>query len=467
MKRLAGIKDIRMGRRAPSHSTDVDYFNFSHLLSKKLRAKMVGLETEVRDLATYVQVRAYLTGPGGKSIGALNAYLKRSDNVLVVEEAHVDEGWQNLGLGKALYEAVYRTGYQLGARAVRGGNHSTMAHRVHASLASKHLWNYDALPNREEYGGDWSDDDWFNEPQKGGARDDRWASYRYALSGVSETVWGFGTAHLYMQGYAPKPVRIGLAMRDGGKRASVFVEGFRGSWGAVTLHGPMQLKKTGATLQLNADELRKAFVHARPAQLGTWESARAESKLLVTDAQLRLARTNKAVAVIWMKPSDFLKLTTTHEDTRWNESITGRPVKELDVYNRFTESGEIHVMPFLQVDLATGRVEGHEGRHRAAAVMNAGGARMPVAIILREGRRAVYYREQTVSPWTKTFLTHRDIPRVLQPEQFYQTGNSGWTMNRTEPVVVDFTDARDVWAGYEQQLGAVRTYRPLPTDAEN
>lgn len=121
-------------------------------------------------------------------------------------------------------------------------------------------------------------------------------------------------------------------------------------------------------------------------------------------------------------------------------------MRSIEDYNRFSREGETVLMPFLYVDLATGRVEGHEGRHRAAAVMNAGGTRLPVAIILREDRGSVYYREQTVPPWEKTFLSHRDIPRVLHPEQFYPRRDVGWSMNRTEPVVLDFTDALDLWA---------------------
>lgn len=184
---LAGIKDIRMGRRVPPqpHSEGVDYFDFSHLLPEGLR-KQVRLETEVKNHGTYLRINGYLSGPGEESIGRLLGHLNLDERTLVVEDANIHEDWRGKQLGKALYEAVYRTAYRFGARAVRGGTHSTMAHRVHESLASKHGWNYNAFPNREEYGEDWPNEDWNAEPEGDGARDDRWSSYRYTLSGAEE-----------------------------------------------------------------------------------------------------------------------------------------------------------------------------------------------------------------------------------------------------------------------------------------
>lgn len=271
---LAGIKDIKRGTKRVRHP-DVghDFVDYSHLLLPEVRKKLVlSVAHWVSNMDTDTIAGTLWERLGRrKVVGGVRGRVKQG--FLMVEEAWVADEWQGTKSGKALYEAMYREAYALGAREVRGGKHSTQAHHVHNSLQRKHPeWRgYAPKPNTTDNSGDWEPEDWAKTPEKKGHRDDRWQSYQHPLAGTSETVWGFGTAHLYMQGYAPRPVRIGLAMRDGGKRASVYVEGFRGSWGAVTLHGPMQLKKTGATLQLNADELRKAFIHARPAQLGTWE----------------------------------------------------------------------------------------------------------------------------------------------------------------------------------------------------
>ena len=114
------------------------------------------------------------------------------------------------------------------------------------------------------------------------------------------------------------------------------------------------------------------------------------ASLLLTEKQVRQARDNlRASAFTWMNPMDFLRLTT--RDDAAIEYIASH-AEPLAVYNAASVSGSLDLPPFLDVDLSEGRygfVLQHEGRHRAAAVLAAGGDSMPVALIASESSRVV------------------------------------------------------------------------------
>lgn len=84
-----------------------------------------------------------------------------------------------------------------------------------------------------------------------------------------------------------------------------------------------------------------------------------------------------------MHPVDFLKLTT--NDQAHLDSIIDTVDRTVDQYN----SGESEYnkfeynIPYLLVSYPSGKVMGHEGRHRAAMVLKSGGISFPVAIALR------------------------------------------------------------------------------------
>lgn len=180
--------------------------------------------------------------------------------------------------------------------------------------------------------------------------------------------------------------------------------------------------------------------------LGAFPDARAASKLMLTDGHISHAKSNKAVAIIWMSPRDFLSLTTMADDSAWEKEISYRPVQPIEAYNRYIAEGENIIMPRLDVELGTGKVTGHEGRHRAAAVMNARGAVLPVSIHLRDPETyALEYYEEHRSPggWTKTFHGFDQIPRVLLPQDWGPKA-----LNRTRPVVLTdaaFADGVELW----------------------
>lgn len=54
--------------------------------------------------------------------------------------------------------------------------------------------------------------------------------------------------------------------------------------------------------------------------------------------------------------------------------------KPLEFYNSPEAQKGMVVHPFLNFDAEDGQIHGHEGRHRAAAIIDAGGSTMPVAL---------------------------------------------------------------------------------------
>lgn len=102
-------------------------------------------------------------------------------------------------------------------------------------------------------------------------------------------------------------------------------------------------------------------------------------QLELSDMNHRVAAGNKQHVLVHMHPSHFLALTTTPEH---GEDYFKSKALPLEKYNEYVRSGETLNSPFLTVD-GKGKVVGHEGRHRAGALLNAGHDSMPVHIRLR------------------------------------------------------------------------------------
>lgn len=94
----------------------------------------------------------------------------------------------------------------------------------------------------------------------------------------------------------------------------------------------------------------------------------------LTADQKEVAVSNKMHALVHMHPRKFLELTT-HDDEHVAE--IKRAAQPVHAYNSHSASGSIRVAPFLRID-HRGKVMSHEGRHRAAALLNAGHDVMPV-----------------------------------------------------------------------------------------
>lgn len=142
------------------------------------------------------------------------------------------------------------------------------------------------------------------------------------------------------------------------------------------------------------------------------------TKLLLTQKMVDNMKGNKAVGFYLMDPWDFLSLTTDKLVNEWvkQEQDETRTVEE---YNEFAQAGKSILPPFLDIDRKTGKVVGHEGRHRAAALLNSHGDRFMVAITLRDNGYPVYYEYPFEdgpdrSKWLiKRYLTTEDVPPVF------------------------------------------------------
>jgi hypothetical protein len=152
-----------------------------------------------------------------------------------------------------------------------------------------------------------------------------------------------------------------------------------------------------------------------------------EKELLVTDGLKSNAKGNKAIGILTMGCFQFLELTVRgtvshfigtekkqYEKTKGTDSENG--LFPLAQYNEWVRQREIRVMPFLRVDKTTGMVNAHEGRHRAAAVLEAGGHELQVAIILADRGYAEYYEEPFIEDYSnpkqffKRYLGIQDVP---------------------------------------------------------
>lgn len=174
-------------------------------------------------------------------------------------------------------------------------------------------------------------------------------------------------------------------------------------------------------------------------------------------------RGNKAVGFLRMKANDLLDLTTANYEHKIQIRSEAMP---LGFYNGLNLQSALElpplpghsrarwkttIPPMLKVQMGTGKVLAHEGRHRSAAVLNAvQEARMKgrrtsnpkaelwVAIVLAdENRYARYYRlidrPGEYRP-DKVFLTKRDIPDVFENEDAYETKRVRISKSRFIPV---------------------------------
>lgn len=172
------------------------------------------------------------------------------------------------------------------------------------------------------------------------------------------------------------------------------------------------------------------------------------NELKIVPTMFQQARGNKMTGMIFMNPLDFLRLTVpTPNIFDWIRQEEKDPhTKTLVEYNQFAAQGKSIHLPWLDVDMFTGKVVGHEGRHRALAVYVAGGRKFPVGICLRERGYPVYYKEVRVQPTEedpypfskKVFMTKENVPPVFV----------GQFVHREVPV--DSSKMEEFWASHNR-----------------
>lgn len=144
----------------------------------------------------------------------------------------------------------------------------------------------------------------------------------------------------------------------------------------------------------------------------------ADTGLDLTDTHRESAKSNKMHSLVRMHPKDFLKLTTSNDD-HYNE-IKGA-ARSLSDYNKYAREGSNVNAPHLGMD-HRGKVVSHEGRHRAAALVNAGHDTMHVYL------KGPAQRDDIPERWHG----HGDIHHTIHN----QYGN-GFKISKPEDVVQD------------------------------
>lgn len=126
-------------------------FNYSHVLTPLQRARgyRIHLYVNQRKFAPGHNYEAHIVH-SNKSVGSVTGRffdepsVKGDQKRLHIVYGDMNESHQGKGLGKAMYEALMTHAAHTGATRVTGSSHSSMAHRVHSSLAAKHGLNYSA-----------------------------------------------------------------------------------------------------------------------------------------------------------------------------------------------------------------------------------------------------------------------------------------------------------------------------------
>lgn len=152
----------------------------------------------------------------------------------------------------------------------------------------------------------------------------------------------------------------------------------------------------GSLYQLKGDE----YVCTNCMSPEGWQPPK-PSKLVVTSAMKKTSKQNVNQVIVIMDPKVFIGSTSTDVN-----GIMGN-AQPLEKYNEYAENGDISVMPYLSIDLDSRIINGHEGRHRAAALSQAGGKEMFVALRLRSRK----------TEKEKYDLNWDDVPNSIEKQQ--------------------------------------------------
>jgi hypothetical protein len=127
--------------------------------------------------------------------------------------------------------------------------------------------------------------------------------------------------------------------------------------------------------------------------------------------QKRSALSEKSNWIVDMEPGLFIRMTTPHFKAFCEVIDESKP---LDFYLSEEINKDMSVHPFLNIDQATGKIRGHEGRHRAAAVLKKGGKWFRVALHLKPSGRSYRPKDMPMS-WIGEFDSDRyDIKNLMQ-----------------------------------------------------
>jgi predicted transcriptional regulator len=151
--------------------------------------------------------------------------------------------------------------------------------------------------------------------------------------------------------------------------------------------------------------------------------------ILLTRDQVRTARDLKAATFAFLPANAFLKLTT---PSQRDIEIIQNEALPYERYVEFANTDEIRVPAFLKIDIETGKVIGHEGRHRIAAKMNHDGDATPVPVAIIPAKDGYAQRDKTQA----------DLPPVwegqFRPTRFNTNAVVAW---RTPAEMIETLEA--------------------------
>lgn len=104
-------------------------------------------------------------------------------------------------------------------------------------------------------------------------------------------------------------------------------------------------------------------------------------ELKISQRSLDILKDNKCIGWVTIHPKDFLRLTVEGPVEPWIKEEAPY-TKTLEEYNSYKD---IHA-PWLDIRMTDGKVLSHDGRHRAMAVLNAGGTKMKIGVCLCDAR---------------------------------------------------------------------------------
>lgn len=149
--------------------------------------------------------------------------------------------------------------------------------------------------------------------------------------------------------------------------------------------------------------------------------------------------------LVTMDPKDFINLTTTYKEQKQNiiQRESSIPMR------KYNPTG--YELPFLVIEAVTGRVRGHEGRHRAASVIASGGSidKFPVAIYLcaRQYRVKYWVKHHNARPYVKSeiFTKEKDALKFVEDVQkkptFLKFDDS--PLDYTDHSILGFNEVND------------------------
>jgi hypothetical protein len=153
--------------------------------------------------------------------------------------------------------------------------------------------------------------------------------------------------------------------------------------------------------------------------------------LPINDTQKSNAVSQKSSWIVDMDPSLFLDLTTPDGFSKFDVINKAKP---LEFYMSSEVNNNIAVHPFLYIEKESGKIRGHEGRHRAASVL------------LRRGK---YFRVALqLKPETRSYRP-KDMPMVWVGEFNGKNYNVKDLISQGKIKIVDDSVQQEFWRADE------------------